>query len=108
MSFQARALETAVYPREKLAQGVTYCALGLAGEAGEVANKVKKMLRDDNGIVTDERHGMIVDELGDVLWYVAALCEELHVDMGVVAMRCLQKLAKRKEENTLKGDGDKR
>lgn len=96
--------KTAMYPN----RGTTpfYPALGLAGEAGEVANKIKKMMRD--GKTVDELRDTIRDELGDVLWYVAALCHEFGIRMDYVASHNVAKLAARAEAGTIKGDGDKR
>jgi NTP pyrophosphatase (non-canonical NTP hydrolase) len=86
---------------------VSYCVLGLCGEAGETANKIKKVLRGDyilDALAIDQ----ILDELGDVLWYTAMLADELNADLSVVAMKNLNKLRLRKNMNTIKGTGDKR
>lgn len=98
--YQNAASDTAIYKTE---HQVLYPALGLAAEAGEVANKVKKILRDGKF----DREG-IADEIGDCLWYIAALCRDLNVDMGEVAKSNLDKLQDRKRRGTLKGNGDKR
>jgi len=98
--YQKLAQKTAIY---KSTHSVLYPALGLAGEAGEVANKVKKMLRDGNF----DRQA-VADEVGDVLWYVAALCRDLNVDLNDLALRNLEKLYGRKARGTLGGNGDKR
>ena len=82
---------------------VLYPALGLAGEAGEVANKVKKMLRDDN---LDKN--AIASEIGDVLWYAAMLSKDLNIELHDVAMKNLEKLYDRKERGTIQGNGDER
>jgi NTP pyrophosphatase (non-canonical NTP hydrolase) len=103
--YQAAAKKTAIYPRNVR---IVYPALGLAGEAGEVANKVKKIVRDDNGWVTDSRRDEIAKELGDVLWYVAALCSELNVSMTTVAAENLERLASRQVRGTITGSGDNR
>ena len=105
--YQTGAMSTAVYPG-KGEGNWTYPALGLAGETGEISEKLKKAIRDDGGVVTDERRAGIRKELGDVLWYVAALCTELNLEMQDVAEFNLQKLAKRKDEGKLHGDGDNR
>ena len=94
------AEKTAIYPEEA---EIVYPALGLAGEAGEVANKVKKMIRDDR-----LDRDAIASELGDCLWYIAALCRDLNVDMASVARKNLDKLSIRKQEGTLQGNGDAR
>lgn len=99
-AYQKAAAETAIYKAE---HSILYPALGLAGEAGEVANKVKKMLRDGNF----DRQA-IAAEIGDVLWYIAALSRDLNLDMHDLAMNNLEKLYGRKARGTLQGSGDKR
>ena len=99
-SYQLSASSTAIYPDN---YKILYPALGLAGEAGEVANKVKKMIRDNNF----DRQG-IAAELGDVLWYVAALYRDLNLDLHDIAFQNLEKLYGRKARGTLGGSGDKR
>lgn len=98
--YQQMAAKTAIYNAE---HSVIYTALGLAGEAGEVANKVSKILRDGKF----DREG-VAAELGDVLWYIAALARDLNVDMQDLAMQNLEKLYGRKERGTLGGNGDNR
>lgn len=102
--FQWEAHQTAVYPDEFRTDALTYVALGLAGEAGELANQVKKILRDDEGRLTAERADKLIDELGDVLWYVAEFATVLDVQLNDVAIRNLRKLHKRAEDGTVKGD----
>ncbi|UAW59125.1 nucleoside triphosphate pyrophosphohydrolase [Roseobacter phage CRP-345] len=99
-SYQDMAAETAVYKAE---HQVIYPALGLAAEAGEVANKVKKILRDGKF----DRNA-IADEVGDCLWYIAALCRDLNVDMKELAKDNLRKLHDRKARGVIQGSGDKR
>ncbi len=82
-------------------------ALGLAGEAGEVADKIKKHLRDELGI-GDAMREDIEKELGDVMWYVAACCTEWDLNLDQVMEKNLQKLQKRDTEGTLRGSGDDR
>ena len=77
--YQQAARETAIYPTDI---GLAYTTLGLAGEAGELANKVKKVYRDDAGILTTEARWKLADELGDVLWYVAAVASEIGIKLG--------------------------
>jgi len=103
--YQDKAVGTAFYPKDR---AITYLALALAGEAGEVANAIKKMLRDDGGQLTAERGKKIVDELGDVLWYVAMLAWEMDVPLGFLADKNLKKLAARAKKGTLHGEGDER
>lgn len=103
--YQKLAVETAVYSQE---YSVMYPALGLAAEAGELNNVLKKVLRDNNGYMDDEFVKKAKSELGDVLWYVAALCRDLGLELEDVAKSNLEKLAKRKERGTLRGSGDER
>jgi NTP pyrophosphatase (non-canonical NTP hydrolase) len=104
--YQEEASKTAVYP--SIGDNLYYPALGLAGEAGEVCEKIKKIMRDDGGEVSIEKAADLVKEIGDVLWYVAALCEELDICMGTAAAINLAKLKARQEKGTLKGSGDNR
>jgi len=99
-SYQRAASSTAIYPTQ---HAITYPALGLAGEAGEVANKVKKLIRDGK---LDK--AALKGEIGDCLWYIAALCRDLNIDLGDVAKANLEKLQDRKARGTLKGSGDTR
>lgn len=82
--------------------------LGLAGEAGETADKIKKILRDKDGTVSDEDRESVTKELGDVLWYVAAIARYLGVDLYEVAEGNINKLESRYQRNKLHGAGDER
>ena len=82
--------------------------LGLAGEAGEVTEKFKKVIRDKNGVITDADRDEIVKELGDVLWYVATLSRYLGVKFEDVAKKNIDKLSARLASNKLHGTGDNR
>lgn len=104
--YQTRSRTTATYP--KIKEGYVYPALGLLGEAGEVAEKVKKAFRDDDGQMTDERRAAIQKELGDVLWYMAALCSELGFSFEETAKLNLEKTASRLERGVISGNGDDR
>lgn len=105
--YMEAAAKTAIYPREEL-EGVLYTSLGLVSEAGEVAGKVKKMLRDDKGKVTFERAEAIHAEIGDVLWYCAMLAHELGFSLQDIAEGNIKKLADRMSRNAIKGSGDNR
>jgi NTP pyrophosphatase (non-canonical NTP hydrolase) len=105
--YQARAMTTAIYPGKGTGNWV-YPALGLAGETGEISEKLKKAIRDDGGVINDARRELIKKELGDVLWYVAALCTELNLDLQEIAEHNLAKLAGRQKAGKLHGDGDNR
>jgi NTP pyrophosphatase (non-canonical NTP hydrolase) len=104
-NYQFRTKLTAVYPKE---QALEYLTLGLVSEAGEVAGKVKKLIRDHNSELTDEQSLMLQAEIGDVLWYISELCTLLKVNMATVARTNIDKLSKRQEANTLHGSGDNR
>jgi NTP pyrophosphatase (non-canonical NTP hydrolase) len=104
--YQKQARTTALYPN--VGSNFVYPTLGLVGEAGEVAEKVKKVLRDSGGIMDDERKSQIRKELGDVLWYIAQLCTELGFTMDDAAQENLDKLQSRLERGKLSGSGDDR
>lgn len=82
--------------------------LGLTGEAGETADKVKKILRDKDGAISDEDRELLIKELGDVLWYLAAISRYLGVPLSEVAKGNLDKLESRYRRDKLHGEGDKR
>jgi NTP pyrophosphatase (non-canonical NTP hydrolase) len=103
--YQRRSRRTAEYPREAW---LAYPALGLAGEAGEVAEHAKKAIRDDGGTVSVERKAALSKELGDVLWYVAQLATELGLDLEEIAQQNLAKLLSRQQRGVLSGSGDER
>jgi NTP pyrophosphatase (non-canonical NTP hydrolase) len=103
--YQRASRRTAQYPREPW---LAYPALGLAGEAGEVAEHIKKVIRDDGARVTPERRKAVAKELGDVLWYLAQLATELELDLDGIARENLEKLASRMRRGVLQGAGDER
>ncbi len=104
--YQIRAAETAIFPKEK---ALEYLTLGLSGEAGEIANKVKKLIRDEyNKEDYEQKKVDIAFEIGDVLWYCATLAQDLGVSLSVIAAQNLDKLEDRKQRNAIKGDGDNR
>lgn len=123
--YQRIATKSAIYPGQRTPFGLMYAALGLA-EAGEVQNKVKKAFRDDGILLiqdaplsislptveftplTDERREQIIKELGGVLWYIAAVCNEIDARLSEVALTNLQELLGRTERGTLAGSGDNR
>lgn len=130
--YQTIIEKTAVYPKEI---GILYCCLGLAGETGEICEKIKKIYRDKpeiikglttgiwtptvkygaqlNGVTDNIEAGEIfvtnlTKELGDVLWYITALASELNIDLATIMETNYNKLIKRRETDTLHGDGDDR
>lgn len=104
--YQDEARKTAIYPNKD--NNFIYPTLGLAGEAGEVAEKIKKVLRDNDGIVSEEKKVEITKELGDVLWYVANLSKELGINLEDVAAKNIEKLKSRQQRDELQGSGDNR
>lgn len=103
--YQRFAVGTAIYGA---GQAIIYPVLGLTNEAGEVAGKVKKVLRDNGGMFGPKEVDGIVDELGDVLWYLAATARDLNMSLESIARRNLTKLADRKARNVIQGSGDQR
>jgi NTP pyrophosphatase (non-canonical NTP hydrolase) len=104
--YQDRSRTTAVYPGA--GANLLYPTLGLCGEAGEVAEKVKKLVRDDGGVLTEARRTALSKELGDVLWYVAQLATEAGLDLDEIAAANLEKLLSRQRRDVLQGSGDDR
>jgi len=85
-----------------------YPTLGLAGETGEIAEKIKKVLRDKGGVVDEETKQLIAKELGDVLWYLSQLATELNLSLDEVAVTNIEKLTSRQDRGKIQGDGDNR
>lgn len=104
--YQKACKKTAIYPN--IGKNFTYPTIGLMGEAGEVANKVKKLIRDDNSKITKEKRDEIAHEIGDMMWYMAQLSTELGIKFSEVAKGNLEKLAVRAKENKIHGSGDNR
>ena len=104
--YQARSSQFAIYPN--CGSNPIYPTLGLCGEAGEVAEKVKKVLRDKDGQFDSAAITAITLELGDVLWYVAQLARELDISLDDVAANNLDKLANRQRRSAISGSGDNR
>jgi NTP pyrophosphatase (non-canonical NTP hydrolase) len=104
--YQSLSRRTATYPGA--GENIVYPTLGLAGEAGEVAEKVKKLLRDDGGVMSDERRAALAGELGDVLWYLAQVATEAGLELEEIARANLDKLLSRQERGVLSGSGDQR
>ena len=97
-----KIIETfAVYPRDNELAAVSYLALGLNGEAGEVADEVKKAIRND-GHISPERRAKILNEIGDVLWYITRLAIEFDTPLAEIAQANIEKLEKRRLTNSLK------
>ena len=105
-TYQKQARLTAQYPN--LGSNNIYPTLGLVGEAGEVAEKVKKVIRDKKGIFDEESKIGIKKELGDVLWYISNLCNEFDFELEEVALQNLEKLKLRAAKGKISGSGDDR
>ena len=103
--YQKVALTTAIYPRE---QAIIYPTLRLTGEAGEVANKVKKIIRDGSDSKDEKLVSEIKAEIGDCLWYIAVLADDIGCKLSDIANTNLIKLENRKKKGTIHGSGDKR
>lgn len=103
--YQNEAAQTAVYSDNSK---IIYPALGLSNEAGEVLGKIKKVLRDNNGVYSPASVLEIGKEIGDVLWYIAALSRDLGLDMNAIAENNIAKLKDRMNRGVIQGSGDNR
>lgn len=108
--YQTLAMKTADYPNK--GKNMLYPALGCAEEAGEIAGKIKKFWRNlgitDAGQLNAEQKITVIKEMGDNLWYLAAMAEELNVDLGYVGKMNIEKLQDRKARGVIKSEGDNR
>jgi len=104
--YQTYALQTAIYPGQ--GRNYVYPTLGLVGESGEVAEKVKKLIRDGDGVLTDYDRNAIAKELGDICWYLAVLAWEIDHTLEEVMQLNLDKLRSRMERGVITGSGDER
>ena len=104
-TYQETAVSTAIYPDT---HRILYPALGMAGEAGEVANKVKKIIRDGTDNLPEDWKDQLASEIGDVLWYCAALSNDIGIPLALIAAQNRDKLLARKQKGTLQGSGDTR
>lgn len=111
--YQEEAHKTAVYEKGNRKEDLVYLALGISGEAGEIANKIKKMLRGDygQGDITFAKvisNIEVLGELGDILWYLSEMARHIGVSLNEVAIYNLDKLKSREGRGTIKGEGDDR
>lgn len=104
--FERLALETALYPNR--GNNLYYPTLGLGGETGEVLEKVKKFIRDSSGIMNESFRQDIKKELGDVAWYLVAICNEVGLTFREVLQANINKVHDRMKRETINGDGDNR
>ena len=105
---ECRKTDVGTAAQDCLEPGWLYYALGIAGETGELMEKIKKLFRDNNGVIDDEFREMIKKEMGDVQWYMARLATWFDIDFDDVATYNIEKLASRKKRGKLHGDGDER
>ena len=103
--YQLKALETAIYSEDCK---IIYPALGLTGEAGEVSDKVKKVIRDNDRVFSSEKKLEIAKELGDVQWYIATMAHDLGYSLEEICQMNIDKLQSRKERHCINGNGDNR
>lgn len=103
--YQKAAMSTAIYPKDS---EVAYLALAMCGEAGELADKVKKVIRDHNGVYADDLRRAIAEELGDVMWYAANLADAIGYDLEGVCKMNIEKIESRRQRGKIHGEGDHR
>ena len=103
--YQKEAVKNKIYG---YGDKIIYPALGLGNEAGEVQGKIKKISRDNDGVFTKENCKLIADELGDTLWYIAALAEDIGYNLNDIASINIEKIKSRRERNVIQGSGDNR
>lgn len=103
--YQEKAVSTAIYGAE---YKIIYPALGLANEAGEVLGKIKKVLRDNDGVYTPDKIAGIAGEIGDTMWYMAALARDLNISLDEIAQDNINKLRDRASRGVIQGNGDNR
>ena len=104
--YQIESRKFANYP--DMGNNFVYPLIGLCGETGEIAEKIKKIIRDKDGKINEEDRKALSKELGDVLWYISQLATELGIDLNWIANENIYKLEKRLKENKIQGSGDDR
>ena len=105
---ECRKTDVGTSAQDCLEPGWLYYALGIAGETGELMEKIKKLFRDKDGVIDFEFKEAVIKEMGDVQWYMARLADWFGIDFDVVAVANVEKLQSRKKRNKLHGDGDDR
>jgi NTP pyrophosphatase (non-canonical NTP hydrolase) len=106
--YQIWTRSTAIYPNTRKSDSVNYVIHGLVGEAGELSNKWKKVIRDDGGVLSNLKLEELRAELGDVAWYLARLADELEISLETLFENNREKLDSRKSRNVIGGSGDNR
>lgn len=106
--YQEKASKTAQWENDSDQYLLAYLGLGIVGEAGEVAEKIKKVMRNDKGVLTDKKKDALKHELGDVLWYLSQLARVLDIPFEEVAQANIDKLADRHKRGVIRSEGDNR
>lgn len=106
--YQEQATKTATFEGKEKDYQLMYLALGVTGEAGEIAEKVKKLMRNDDGVISDEKRDELKKEIGDVLWYLSQLSRVLGFSISDAADANIEKLADRAARGVIKSSGDTR
>lgn len=106
--YQQLATRTATFDGKQKEYQMLYLTLGVAGESGELAEKIKKILRNDDGVISEEKREGVKAELGDVLWYLSQLARILDIPFEDVAQANIKKLADRAARGVIKSEGDTR
>ncbi|HAR99519.1 MAG: putative pyrophosphatase [Candidatus Moranbacteria bacterium GW2011_GWC2_37_73] len=104
--YQKESRKHAIYPG--IGSNFSFPVIGLAGETGEVAEKIKKIIRDKDGVVDDSSREEVGKELGDVLWYLSQIASEFELSLDDVANDNIEKIRSRRERNMTHGNGDNR
>lgn len=105
---ECRKTDVGTSAQDCIYPGWLYYVLGIAGESGEFAEKVKKLFRDNNGVIDDEFKAKVIKECGDILWYMARFLDQFDITLNEVAEENITKLLGRMERNKIHGDGDNR
>lgn len=106
--YQEKASVTATFTGKQEEHQLMYLALGICGESGEIAEKIKKMIRNDEGIITDETRELLKLEIGDVLWYLSQLSRVLGFSFDEAAQANITKIMDRRARGVIKSSGDTR
>ncbi len=105
---QARVSDVGTAAQDCIKPGWLYYVLGIAGETGEFAEKVKKLFRDKNGIIDQEFKDLVIKEIGDILWYQARVLDAFEINFNDVAETNISKLLDRMKRGKIHGEGDNR
>ena len=106
--YEKLASRTGVFEGKVAENPLMYLGLGVTSEAGEVADKIKKIMRNDQGVISTERKEALKFELGDVLWYLSQISRQIGIPFSEVATANIEKLADRAKRNVISSDGDNR